>query len=562
MRLSINNKLVLAGVPIILVIILIQTFTYLVFRDMNGAISNISTNSQMQKMIAKTRLSLEQVLMPANDYLITGSSEEKENFAELAGKLEANIKQLEQVSLSAEESIIVQEIKQSWTKIKPDALQILSLENPIANPYGGKIMERMDANSDQASFSIMKLEQAYEKQGEQQKHSGEINKKRMIIGFIINNIVILLILLGVGYYVLTKVTRPLREVAYLIEELSQSSGDLTKRIECKTGDEIENIAKATNKLIANIQNMIEEIGQVAARLHLVTKNVSDQCQIVEAAGEQVAGSINEVAAGNRQQAEQAQSLAVQVEVLSNAVLALDKVSKDVAAQEEVTQNKVEVSNSLLKQVGTAMDDIRDKSKNAELNITRLGNMSDEITKIVEVIGNLAKQTSLLALNATIEAARAGEQGRGFAVVAEEVGKLAEQSQESAQEISQLVANIQSEIKSTVKVTKENAIAAQKGLEISDAVCQAIVEIGDGVQKIGNQLIGVKENLISLDNASQTTVAVTQTISAVCQENAAMAQEVSTLAEQQAIALKNVMEETENITGEAGALNSLIGKFTY
>jgi len=249
-------------------------------------------------------------------------------------------------------------------------------------------------------------------------------------------------------------------------------------------------------------------------------------------------------------------------VLRHAVESLDGLSKTVTEQEQETTEKIQVSNSLLKQVEETMSDISSKSNNAKTNIDKLGNMSGEITKIVDVIDAIATQTSLLALNAAIEAARAGEQGRGFAVVADEVRKLAEQSQHSAKEISQVVMNIQGEIQNTVTITTENVAAANKGLAMSDQIFTAITSIGESVKKIGQQLVFVRENISSLETATETTVVSSQSISAICQENAAMSEEVSALAEQQADGLVKVTEELTSVTAETSKLNTLIHKFKY
>lgn len=562
MRFNVNSKLMIAGVPIIAIIILLQVFAYTVLSDTNQSMLDISKNSHMQQRVAKTRLALEQVLMPANDYLVTGSPEERKNFEELSKKLEDNIHELERLPLSSEEAAIVKEVKHSWAEIKPDALAILSLPDPVGNAAGGDLMERMDSKSDEAAENIEKLEQLYAEEMDMHHQKSDANKSRIIFGFIANNIIIVLLIIGVRYYTRNKIVRPLREVGCLIEELSQSSGDLTKRINIKTGDEIEDIANATNKLMANTQGMMHHIGDVATKLQSVTEKVSTHCQVVEVSTEQVASSITDVAKGSTQQAGQAQSLAAQVEVLNNVVCDLNALGDAFSAQEDETKRKLQTSNSLLKQVEVVMEDISAKSNHSQRNITKLGNMSGEITQIVEVISNIAKQTSLLALNAAIEAARAGEQGRGFAVVADEVRKLAEQSEQSAGEISQLVNNIQREIQSTVAVTAENAIAAGKGLEMSDNIYSVFADIQETLSKIGGQLVTVKANISQLDAASETTVAVTQSISAVCQQNAAMAQEVSALAEQQTTALKEVAVETQSITVEVNRLNKLVHKFTY
>lgn len=562
MKLSINKKFMILSTPIITMIVLFQIFTYQIFNEANQSISHISANAMMQKQISKTRLTLEQVLMPPNDYLVSGNLEERKNFAELATKLEDNIKMLEQMPLSSQEMTIVHGINQSWASIKPEALQILSIPNPIGSEIGSEMMEKMDAKSDQVSQGIESLEQIYEEQMRNNNQKNEDNKKNIIILFMVNNLVMLAIIIGSGYYVVTKITRPLRETANLIDELGSSSGDLTKRIHIITGDEIEDIANSTNRLMQNSQEMIIGISEVAMRLNGVTEVASDYCQAVETSTEQVVSSITGVAQGSSHQANEVQSFAIQAELLSHAIENLQNLSQAVLEQEKETKSKVQLSNSLLKQVEVTMGDISSKSRHAKNNIDKLGNMSGEITKIVDVIDGIATQTSLLALNAAIEAARAGEQGRGFAVVADEVRKLAEQSQQSAREISQLVINIQEEIKNTVVITTENAITANQGIEMSDRIYDVITGIGESVNQIGEQLVFVRNNISNLETNSGTTVVVAQNISASCQENATMAEEVSALAQQQLDGLAQVTVELKNVTIESSTLHHLIQRFKY
>lgn len=562
MRFTIGTKLLLIAAPILLVSILIQAFAYFIFTDISHSMRESAQNLQIQKQIAKTRLTLEQVLMPANDYLVTGDVEERKNFEELSEKLETNLAGLENLSLTQEELTIVQEFRRDWQEIKPDAVQILNLANPVGNSAGGMIMERMDTKTERASQEIDKLDQIYEGQAASRYQQAESDRGKIAVGFGISTLLILLLIIGSGYYAIMKIVRPLREVADLIKDLGESGGDLTRRIHSTTGDEIEDIANATNKLVASTQTMISKIGQVTTNLYAVTQNVAAQCQGVALSTEQVTSSIADVAKGSSEQAEGAQSLADQVEILGNAVNALETLSEAIAVQELITKNKLEDSNVLLKQVEVTMDEIYAKSSSAQLHIAKLENMSGEITQIIEVITAIAKQTSLLALNAAIEAARAGEQGRGFAVVADEVRKLSEQSEQSASEIAKVVNSIQREIGNAVTFTAENATAANKGIEMSNAISRAITDIQVAVTSIGEQLTTVRNKIAILDTAADATVVVTQSISAVCQQNAAMAQEVSAQAEQQSNSLKDVIAENQAITAETGVLNNLIHKFTY
>lgn len=562
MRMSIPKKLILIAIPIVLAIGFLQAFSYWVFGNTEKIIDNTAKNAQMLQAISQTRLALEQVLMPANDYLITGDPQERKHFADLSAKLEDQIRRLEQLPMDSEEGAIVRDMKNSWAAIKEKSNQILAIQNPIGNQAGAELMEQMDAKTDAATEDIEKFQIIYLERQEKQYQDAEIERQNVERGFLVNSVVVLLLMVGIGLYVRAKVVGPLREIVTVMNDLGHSSGDLTRRIHIQTGDEIEAIANATNQLLENTQTMMQKISHVAENLQTVTDSVAGHCELVGLSNQQVAASITGVAEGTSVQTHEANSLANQVDVLNRVVGALQSLSGVVAEMEDTTTHQLHSSNRLLKHVESSMDDIAQKSNQAKATILELDSMSAEISKVVEVIGAIANQTSLLSLNAAIEAARAGEHGQGFAVVANEVKKLAEQSQGSVDEIARLVATVQSEIQKTVNEIIKNADAAAKGLELSASISRSIEAVEGNFREISGQLASVHDNVLSLDAVSGKIISVTQRISHICQNNSAMSEEVSALAEQQSLELSNILEETSGVKEQAGELQSLVHRFRY
>jgi methyl-accepting chemotaxis protein len=150
--------------------------------------------------------------------------------------------------------------------------------------------------------------------------------------------------------------------------------------------------------------------------------------------------------------------------------------------------------------------IREMVAETAKKVKRLGDASQEVSKVVNLIGEFAAQTNLLALNASMEAARAGEEGRGFAVVAEEVRALARQSAQATAEIEQLIANIQTE-------TNEVAVAMATGT-------QQVV--------MGTQL--VEESRHSLNQIAQVSQQITELVQAIAQSATAQSQSSQVVAE--------------------------------
>jgi twitching motility protein PilJ len=148
-----------------------------------------------------------------------------------------------------------------------------------------------------------------------------------------------------------------------------------------------------------------------------------------------------------------------------------------------------------------MDGIREQIQDTAKRIKRLGESSQEIGEIVDLISDITEQTNVLALNAAIQAASAGEAGRGFAVVAEEVQRLAERSGDATKQIGMLVKTIQSDTQDAVAAMEKSTQGVVDGAQLSNAAGQALREIEKSTRELADLV-----NSISVSTQVQTDMA--------------------------------------------------------
>lgn len=327
------------------------------------------------------------------------------------------------------------------------------------------------------------------------------------------------------------------ELLQLLNDVEGASqGDLTVRAEI-SASEIGIVADFFNAIIENLRDIVTKVQQTAT-------------QVNRSVGE------NEIAI--RKLADEAIKQANQITQTLNSVenmsISIQKVADNAKAAAEVARS---ASNSALsgeaamdKTVETILQMRETVSKTAK-KVKRLGESSQQISKVISLIDQIAMQTNLLAINAGIEAARAGEEGRGFAVVAEEVGELAEQSAAATKEIQQIVENIQQETAQVAEAMEIGTTQVVEGTRLVENTKKSLAEIVQVSRKIDRLVQSISTATVSQAETSQSVTNLMQDISRVSQRTSQSSLKVSSSLKETVEVAKQLQSSVSTFVVEEG-----------
>ncbi|MBD2446078.1 HAMP domain-containing protein [Nostoc sp. FACHB-152] len=303
-----------------------------------------------------------------------------------------------------------------------------------------------------------------------------------------------------------------RQVIRLLDDVEGAArGDLTVQAEV-TADVLGAVADAFNLTIQNLRDIVQQV-KVAARE--VTKGATNS--------ETFARALSSDAL------RQAEELAV---TLNSVQVMTDSIQRVAEAAREAETVARDASSIALKG-GEAVEntvagilEIRETVAETTRKVKRLAESSQEISKIVALISQIASRTNLLALNASIEAARAGEAGRGFAIVADEVRQLADKSAKSLKEIEQIVMQIQSETSSVMNAMEEGTQQVIKGTKLAEEAKRSLENIIQVANRIDILVRSITSDTVEQTETSRAVAQVMQSVELTAQETSQEAQRVS------------------------------------
>lgn len=271
--------------------------------------------------------------------------------------------------------------------------------------------------------------------------------------------------------VLNHLYRPILELKATIVELSQGNGDLTRRLDVHSSDDLGQIADAVNLFIANLQTMMLEVSQS-------TEHISEGIEQLKSQTERN----NTVLTTHSSETEQV--VTAISEMSSTADSVASSASKSASFIHE-TSVEAEQSKGVVVGAVNNVAALIDEVEAMALNIQTMNEDTQRIGSVLGVIGEIADQTNLLALNAAIEAARAGDHGRGFAVVADEVRALAARTQQSTSEISEMLTNLSDGASTVVSAMQVTKSSCQQTADTTANVTESIDSMAESVMKIND-----------------------------------------------------------------------------
>jgi methyl-accepting chemotaxis protein len=339
--------------------------------------------------------------------------------------------------------------------------------------------------------------------------------RRLIISSIIQIVVSQIIILIVINFILNRlVSKPVNDIKSAIIGLSNDN-DFTRRVSVKSVDEVGQAAQSLNGLMENLQAVFRQ-------LHDGIEKVAESSGALSSYSE-------EVAVGS---AGQSQATSVMAATVSQVTFGTSMVSAGASEASRLSSETTaysEKGGKIIHRAAEEMMKIAETVRMTSNSIASLGEQSNQISSIVNVIKEIADQTNLLALNAAIEAARAGEQGRGFAVVADEVRKLAERTAKATQQVTVMIAGIQSSSHSVVDSMTGMVNQAEGGVALAREAGEAISEIKSETDQVTSYVKDISNSLEEQGKASDEIAAQIDKVSQMTDTNSRAAKQASAAA---------------------------------
>ncbi len=364
-----------------------------------------------------------------------------------------------------------------------------------------------------------------------------------IIWAVVGSIVGICLALGVIFLVVrVSLTVPLKHAIWAMGEVSQ--GRMDKALPTEGTIEIKRLMAAANGLIYSVGNMIMALQSQAATMEAGSKNL-------EVVGEEVNSG--------------AQALDSKAKVVeSAAVEAAQSLATVASATEELSTATAEIAQSVA-ETARVSNEAQEKALMAQDVINRLGEGSQQIGNIIQVINTIAEQTNLLALNATIEAARAGEAGKGFAVVANEVKELAGQTAKATEEITRMITSIQDDTASAVKAVEEITEIVAQVNDLANTIASAaeeqtatVSEIDQNISAGADQVRNVEEEAKEMAGQASDFATVAQLVANVKQAVQEATEELVLLADVYSISPEAV-EQAGTCASQSVVISGIIFK---
>ncbi|QLE87106.1 MULTISPECIES: methyl-accepting chemotaxis protein [Shewanella] len=442
------------------------------------------------------------------------------------------LSQLKPLEQRPQEIANLQQIKALQQQIIDAAEQIFIRFDPLGR------QEALASENNMQHTLFAELEKILDDSAAEEQHDAEMALEEilallssMIYSLIAVTIIGVVLAIVISYLLAKGINRRLLEVLNVARSISQ--GDLTaKPISETPADEIGALAKAMNSMTASLNQLLQEISQVAS-------TVATSSAEIRSATEHSTASCHE-------QVNRTTAIATAAEQMSATVAEVAQQSAQASTNATESGDLASEGGSIVTQTVAGINQLSDMVSRAAETVDQLGKRSNEIGDVIQVIDGIAEQTNLLALNAAIEAARAGEQGRGFAVVADEVRTLASRTSEATQEVAKSIGAIQADTKLAISSIGEGTEQARTSVELAE-------QAGRSLETIVSSASGLAAMITSIATATEQQSVTTNEI----------AQDVTSIRESsnEVLDISNqTASKVEDMSAQAEQLESLVSQF--
>ncbi|SDL33101.1 methyl-accepting chemotaxis protein [Natronincola ferrireducens] len=382
--------------------------------------------------------------------------------------------------------------------------------------------------------------------------------------FIILSIIILLVGVIITYFVSSKITKPIVSITDKINQLANLdftiNGDVNADKYFNRKDEIGSMTRALEEMRDNIAKFIMKTSGSSEKVVETSKKLTVISSQSAMSAEEVAKTVENIAAGANSQAKDTEVSALSVEEMGTLLEKNKDYTKKLNNTAKDIEKEKEEGFSILKDLVLKTKESNIASEDIYEVILSNNQSAEKIEEASTIIHSIADQTNLLALNAAIEAARSGEQGRGFAVVAEEIRKLAEQSNNFIVEIKTLIVELKTNSQNAVnKMNEVKGISVEQSQSVNQTE-EKFKRIANSIEVTNDIIKKLNESAEAMNEKKSKLIDLIQNLSAIAQENAAGTEEASASIEEQSTNIEKISNASEDLAHIAEELQSIISKF--
>lgn len=362
----------------------------------------------------------------------------------------------------------------------------------------------------------------------------------------------------IGWLAARMIGRPLGRLRELMKQ--GAGGNLMVRTNATSSDEIGQVGRSFDEMMHHLTELVHQSGtsaadmlEMAGELSGVSKGTEETAKEIASATSDIAKGGEELACAAEQGKELAQKSKEQTEKLVGTSAVMQKLAEDV---NRTSRMGTEYMLELMQKTGN----MEERIGSITAKVAKLQESTESITKVLEILTGLMKQTNILAFNATIEAARASGSGKGFKVVADEIRVLSEQAKESVESVGQITDAVRKDIEETALVLQEsNPIFMQQISSVKKADT-LFAQVGWQMDELMKHLVLVNGSILELKQSQLLLTDAMAAVSTVSDQSLAVSEEVASLSSEQLGISSGLVQLSRKLQVLSGALKDSLSRF--
>ncbi|MDR4900097.1 methyl-accepting chemotaxis protein [Bacillus mycoides] len=484
-------------------------------------------------------------------YLLQHDQVELDKFNEMSKRLEDTKGQLLSNPNTSQSVKSTMELGSTWRKFIEEKVFTLAKEQKweealqVASTENGTVYKVIGDFTNYTNEQAKLREQSIEK----------IDQSSLRIEYVVFLSLVICIVTAIilAWWFSGKLVKPIQQIDTKLKELASQEGDLTARLQVNSNDEIGAIATSFNKMLENLQHIINRVQKTSVEVQTASENMLEKTNTSREATIRVQSSMSNLNSSIQSQTSSMEESSTAMDDMAISVQRIAESASSVAELAVATYEHANDGSTVIQKSVSQMTTIHEAVNATSEVVERLITHTKYIDTAVQSISNIAEQTNLLALNASIEAARAGEQGKGFAVVADEVRKLAEQSKTAAKDINQLLHQIQNDTETASSMMSQGRSEAFEGITVVREAGTSFTTIVEQVNKVSTQMQDISATAEEMNASLNNIASISNEVSS---ETAATAQS----AEQKVIVMNEMTLTAKQMKQTVEELDQLVSHF--